>query len=343
MARVPKLRRQRRKEGADQAFVEINAERIYLGLWDDPVLPQKYARVLAGERRVPTDLTVVELCARFMEHARKHYRRADGTPTGAADAYHYALRPLEHLYGGCEVRDFGPQDLKILREYMLGQGNSRKYANDRVNRIKTAFKWGVSEGMVPTSVYEGLRTVQGLRAGYQGARENPKVEPVPPADIDAVKVAVRPQVADLINLQLYTGMRSGELVSMRRGDLDLSTDPWEYGPPQHKTAHHGRGRAIFLGPKTQHILRPYLLLPEDVPLFGYSTASYRKAIHRACKRVGVTAWHPHQLRHNAATELRRQFGLEVARLILGHATIEMSAHYAEADVSKARTAMKKFG
>lgn len=32
-------------------------------------------------------------------------------------------------------------------------------------------------------------------------------------------------------------------------------------------------------------------------------------------------WHPHQLRHNAGTYIRREFGLDVARVILGHSSM----------------------
>jgi integrase len=32
-------------------------------------------------------------------------------------------------------------------------------------------------------------------------------------------------------------------------------------------------------------------------------------------------WPPHQLRHNAGTNIRREFGVEAARVILGHCSI----------------------
>lgn len=39
-------------------------------------------------------------------------------------------------------------------------------------------------------------------------------------------------------------------------------------------------------------------------------------------------WHPHQLRHSSATAVVEQFGHEVARLILGHKTLDMTRRYA---------------
>jgi integrase len=54
-------------------------------------------------------------------------------------------------------------------------------------------------------------------------------------------------------------------------------------------------------------------------------------------------WHPNQLRHAKATELRREFGLDAARAVLGHRSPQVTAVYAEIDVAKAAQAMEKLG
>jgi integrase len=54
-------------------------------------------------------------------------------------------------------------------------------------------------------------------------------------------------------------------------------------------------------------------------------------------------WHPHQLRHNAATFLRKEFGLETARIILGHRSAAITEVYAELDQQKAMEAVVKVG
>jgi hypothetical protein len=45
----------------------------------------------------------------------------------------------------------------------------------------------------------------------------------------------------------------------------------------------------------------------------------------------------------AATNIRREFGIEVARAVLGHSTVDMTEIYAEMDATKARDAMAKSG
>jgi hypothetical protein len=54
-------------------------------------------------------------------------------------------------------------------------------------------------------------------------------------------------------------------------------------------------------------------------------------------------WHPHQLRHNAATRLRKQYGLEAARVVLGQRSGAVAEIYAEIDHTKARDIMGEVG
>ena len=54
-------------------------------------------------------------------------------------------------------------------------------------------------------------------------------------------------------------------------------------------------------------------------------------------------WHPNQLRHNAATHLRKQFGIEAARVVLGHRSAAVTEIYAELDQVKAEQIMSQVG
>lgn len=57
----------------------------------------------------------------------------------------------------------------------------------------------------------------------------------------------------------------------------------------------------------------------------------------------VPYWHPNQLRHAQATEIRRQFGLEAAQTVLGHASANVTQVYAERDLELAARVMEKIG
>jgi integrase len=141
-------------------------------------------------------------------------------------------------------------------------------------------------------------------------------------------------------------------------------------------------REVLIGPRGQAVLQPFLERHADAYLFSpreareeryarlrqarkskvqpsqqsrrksrprrapgghYTVFSYRRAIVNACKRAGVEPWHPHQLRHSAATRLRKLHGVEMARIVLGHATAFTTEIYAEADRQQAAAVMSQIG
>ena len=57
----------------------------------------------------------------------------------------------------------------------------------------------------------------------------------------------------------------------------------------------------------------------------YTPANYQNALKRACRKAGVEEFHPHQLPHAHATEVRKRVGLEGAASSLGHARPDAAA------------------
>src|SRR5262249_30174925 len=85
----------------------------------------------------------------------------------------------------------------------------------------------------------------------------------------------------------------------------------------------------------------------------YDVHSYRRAIKYAIRKANrqrskqglpeVPDWHPHQLRHTCGTMIRRQYGLDAARAILGHSTPIVTEIYAALDEEKALEIMARIG
>lgn len=67
----------------------------------------------------------------------------------------------------------------------------------------------------------------------------------------------------------------------------------------------------------------------------FTDDGYAAVVRRACSRAGVEPWHPNQLRHTFASEVRRRYGLEAAQVLLGHARADVTQIYAERDESLA--------
>ena len=75
--------------------------------------------------------------------------------------------------------------------------------------------------------------------------------------------------------------------------------------------------------------------PRRKPGAFYSRHAYAAAVGRACEKAGVSHWHPNQLRHTRATEVRGAYGLEAAQVALGHARANVTEVYAERNLSLA--------
>jgi integrase len=256
----------RKHKATGQAVVTIGGRDIYLGKHNSAASRREYNRIIAEwiahggtlPQHQANDLTVIELAAAFMRHAGQYYRRPDRTPTNEVKNFKLAIRRLKLLYGRARGADFGPLALKAIRQQMIDDGLARRTINQHTNRVRHIFKWGVENQLVEPSVLHGLQAVAGLRAGRSNARETPPVRPVPDAFVDAVLAYVSPKVAAMIELQRLTGMRSGEVTIMRAADIKMSGKVWIYTPATHKTAWHGHERNIYLGPKAQAVVKPFL-------------------------------------------------------------------------------------
>jgi integrase len=136
------------------------------------------------------------------------------------------------------------------------------------------FKWAVENELVPASVFQALAAVRGLQKGRTAARETGPVKPVPEAFVDAVLPLVPGPVRAMIELQLLTGMRPGEVVILRAIDLDMTGKVWLYRPGSdqehgtHKTAWRGHHRVVAIGPRAQGIVKGFLKTDLHAYLFS---------------------------------------------------------------------------
>lgn len=338
--RIPKLRLHK---SSGRAFVEIKGRRYYLGKYGTPEAEQRYhamlAEVAAHGAPLPrvdkTDITVAEVAAAYWDYAKAYYSKKE------AGRVQRALQTATDLYGDTNAVEFGPRALAAVRQVWIENGNARPTCNALTQCVKRAFRWAGANELVPGEVVAGLNTLDGLRRGRSDAYEPDPVKPVPLERVNEVLGELSPTVRAMVQFQLKTAARPGEIVKLAVGDIDKSGDVWTAKLSEHKTGYLGRERVLYIGPLAQDLIRDRLLRPSDDPLFvnsqgaAYMTSGYHAAIRRACVRLEVDRWSPNQLRHTAATLIREQYGLEAAQVILGHARADVTQVYAERDKEKA--------
>lgn len=370
-------------KASGQAVVRFSGRHYYLGKFGTPASREEYERLIRKHLELPDrstagsilpDFTVNELLVRFLRHAAIYYRLPDGRPSGEIEPLHHASRFLRDEAGTTLAEDFSPLRLAAVRERMIGRGLCRNVINGHILRIRRIFRWAVAQELVPGSILSALQALDGLRRGRSAARETDPVGPAPEEDVEKTIPHLAPPVRAMVGVHRLTAMRPGEVCAMTSGAIERTSGAWIYRPAQHKKLWRGRSLEIFLGPRAQALIAPFLSLDPDAPLFsprdslaywnakrrkrekkagvavprrspgkGYTTASYRRAISYACRKAGVEPWHPNQLRHGRATELRRDFGIEAAMAALDHSRIETTEIYAERNRALARRIAEERG
>lgn len=304
----------------------------YFGKWGTAGAKAAYRRFAAewntdGPPPPAGDSFVAEVVIRWRAHCDRTYRKR-GRVTSEVHLCRAATRHLVELYGDTPAAEFDPKKLRAVRAQMAAEGWTRKTVNGHVARIVRMFAWAAVDGAAPKAVYDLLALVEPIAKGrdFPTADPEPK-KPVPRADIDAVLPHLHPRpkrraVYDaMIRVQLLTGMRPGELCSVRPADIDRTREPWRYEVTEYnKMLHREQTRVLFFGPEARALLSPLLTFAEpDRPVFmlppwrkkaawsPISVVRYRNVIRRACLAAGVPVWTPHRLRHNRATEVMDKY------------------------------------
>ena len=407
------------------AQVKLGGRAVHLGVYGSPEAAARYDEAVGAflsTGRTPAVLpgTLDRLAQRYAAFAASYFRKGD-RPTSSLHITRRALELAFRFHGPARVSAYGPAQLKAFRTWLAAdpaQRFGRKTINEYVRVIQSMFAWAASEELLPPGRWIDLAAVKPLRrgrpadAGGPPPRDGEPIRPVPEAILRATLAAARPMLRAMMELQLATGMRPGELLALRPADLTptVRDGVWCYRvrPDANKTEHAGRERLVYIGPRGLAALRPWLPADPEAFVFSparaleewnasrvaarvtprqpsqalgvrrrrrpkgsgpgerYTTDSYRRAITRACDaafphplagRRGLTPeqaeelrrwrekhrWHPHQLRHNAATFIAEHEALDVAQLLLGHSSIATTLRYVKVADHRAALAALRHG
>jgi integrase len=167
-------------------------------------------------------------------------------------------------YRGLLITAFGPKQIKAIRESMIVEGLAISTINQCVNNIRQIMKWGVEE-LVPVNVYQALRCVSGLRAGYTDAKECTPVLPVDEKIVKATLPFLPPLVREMVKLHMCVGCRPSEICNLRVRNIDTSQTPWRVELTEHKNQKRGKNRVMYFGPKARLIVGPLIseMTPDD--------------------------------------------------------------------------------
>ncbi len=209
---------------------------------------------IQADEKLWQDFTIRTLCDAFISQAELRFGRSNGHTCN----YRTAVKYLIQEYGTLSISKFGPTNFKRVRQCVILSGSSRQYANKIASRIRTIFTWGVSSEIVDPKVLIAIQSVKPIYGGETAARETEPTMPVKRSIIDATITELSSVVADMVRVQLLTGMRPTEVCELCVSEIDASGDVWTYRKRRHKNAWRGISRKIYIGTQAKEIIEPYL-------------------------------------------------------------------------------------
>lgn len=312
-SKIPKMCRHKAK---NRAFVRLpvgeGKRTIYLGRWGSAEAQDAYDKLmtewLGNDRQLSPAVaaapgqaagayTVGDLAADFLEHAQRYYVK-NGSPTDELGCFRSALKPVVEMYLELPADEFGPKTLMRVREKMIGLGWTRRYINSTTHRIKRAFRWAVAEEKIKGETWHRLAAVRNLTKGRSGAKDNPPVGPASQQVVEKILPLLSRQVRAMVELQLLTGARPGEVCMMRACDLaDLTKPVWKYTPQSHKTEGHNQQRHIAIGPKSQEIIKGFLRVGKSDAYLFSPVDAMRELREQASAKGQITISFVEQVEH----------------------------------------------
>jgi len=139
---------------------------------------------------------------------------------------------------------------------------------------------------------------------------------------------IAPHIRAMVSVALHSGIRLGEILNLRRHDLDFAS-----GFILVRDSKNGESRHVPMDATLFALFRAYPHRPSTDLVFSSSCGGHivdvRTGFQNACKRAGLADLHFHDLRHTFASQFVMAGGdLYILKEILGHKFITMTQRYA---------------
>ena len=226
------------------------------------------------------------------------------------------------------------------RESITRYGNRRKPAsvNRELATLSKVFSLAMDNGVVSNNP---CRRVHKLREDNQRKRYLSVDEE---ERLMAALIGRRAHLVPVVQLAIHTGMRRGELLGLRWGNVDFARAVIHV--TKTKT---NRDRDVPVNSESKEMLLQLQRESEGEEFVfannktGLNLTDVKKGFRSACREAGIEDFKFHDLRHTAGTRLA-DTGADAFTIaeVLGHATLQMTQRYTHATNARKREAVEAF-
>lgn len=315
-------REHREKVGSKSAAREVYRQR------KTEVRLEKFDPEAVTRRRV---LTVKGLVEKYQpEYSQKR---------SAKDDARYAGYWVEHM-GSTPADQVKPADIERWRRKRLSEPTrqGKVAAPATVNRavafLKRLFHLAIRDGLLEQNPVTRVKMLQ---------ENNTRIRYLLPEEEERLRAEMPPRDWAAVSFAMNTGLRLGEMVGLRREDLDL-----RLGMVSIRRSKHGEARHVPLNQSARDALAVILgghdsdwVIPAirgDGPRRGDSL--YRCTLQPALRRAGIKNFRWHDLRHTFCSRLvMAGVDLRTVQELAGHKTITVTMRYAHLSPGHQRAAV----
>lgn len=292
----------------------------------EDLLTIRKSEILRGVYKRPVKITFGEFGERYMEHAKANKR-----------SWLRDEQMLEHLSGFFgkerELTEVAPIDIEAYKVH-----RRTKVSGATVNRelalLKRMFNLAITWDLFLST--NPVRKVKFFREFNTGLRVLSSEEE------KNLLLHASPYLQDLIRFALNTGLRVGEIFSLRWSNVDLKKGILTIFSPKTEKL-----REVPINAETRNVLEAWWLGKKAEFVFynpetGKPFVDLKAGFAVACQKAGIEGVTWHTLRHTFASRLvNRSVDIVTVKELLGHSSITVTMRYAHTNFDSKRAAVAK--
>ena len=276
-----------------------------------------------------------EECLKLFQTAKK----VEGCSEKSLKYYKYVL---EAFFKSVEepLQKITTDDIRQYLEGYLEKSKAGKVSLDNIRRILSSFfSWLEEEDYIRKNPVKRIHKIKAIKTIKQAYTDE---------NIECLKDScdyLRNQV--IIELLASTGMRVGELVTLKRTSIDFDNKECIV------LGKGGKQRKVYFDSKTKLHLKNYLASRTDtneslfVSLFApFNTlqiSGVEIMLRKLGKKTNIENVHPHRFRRTLATKaIDKGMPVEQVQILLGHTKIDTTMHYAIVDQLNVKNSYRRY-
>jgi len=271
------------------------------------------------------DMRFQELCEKYLEYGETNGKKS-------LERDEYSIKALMSRFEHLKITQINPLMIEDYKKKRQDEKKKSATINRELSCLRHMFNLARKWKIIRESPMDEVKL---LKEGKYKMRILDKVE----ADmlIEAAVYHLKP----ILIVALNTGMRRGEVLGLRWGDIDFANYNIHI-----KNTKSGRDRDIPMNSlvaatfKKQDMSSEFVfphLQRKDRALKDVSSS-----LKTACNKIGIEKFRFHDIRHTAATFMV-QAGVDLVTIkeILGHSTVQMTMVYCHSSQESKRKAVQK--